>query len=154
MNADLKSKAEGTLKTVWGFTRRFTANSLRRAMIAGRYSLIYWQQQKLRRVQGRLGQEILKATEQGEANPMLAAGGQNALEKAKVVEGGKEKHYQAIEGIREKIRKSRASEAPAGAGEPPPPEAPPQEPPSQEPPSQEAPPQEATPPEAGASGPH
>jgi len=104
MNADRKNKAVGSLKTLWGYSKIFTLNTLRRALILGRYTLICGQQQRLRRAQRRLGGAVLQALEQGEVNPMLTEAVKDALEKAKAVKAGKDKHYRAIEGIREKIR--------------------------------------------------
>lgn len=175
MNAEAKDKAVGALKTVWGYSRMFAVNTLRRGVILGRYSLICWQQQRLRGAQGKVGREVLKALEQGEVNPMLTEGVKDALTKAETVRGRKEKQYQAIAGIREKIRTSCACAAPAEAKEPPPvQEAPPAEepppaagpPPTEEPkpaeepkpteesPGAEEPPpaKEPTPPEGGGSG--
>jgi hypothetical protein len=104
MNADVKDKAAGALNTVWGYTRRFASNTLRRGLILARYTLICRQQQKLRCAQRRLGGAVLQALAQGEVNPMLTEGVKDALEKARAVKAGKEKHYQAIAAIREKIR--------------------------------------------------
>jgi hypothetical protein len=111
MNAEMKEKAVGSLKTVSGYSKRFAINTLRRVSILGRYTLICWQQQRLRRAQSRLGGKVLQALGQDEVNPMLSEGVKDALEKAKAVQAGKEKHYQAIEGIREKIRNTSACEA-------------------------------------------
>lgn len=120
MKADVAEKAAGALKTIGGYAGRFAINTLRRALILGRYTLICWQQQRFRCAQCRVGREVLKALEQGEVNPMLAERVKDALEKAGAVRAGKEKHYQAIEAIRERIRTSRAGEAPPKAAEPPP----------------------------------
>jgi hypothetical protein len=108
MNTDVKDKAVGSLKALCGYSKIFTLNILRRALILGRYTLICWQQQRLRRAQRRLGNAVLNALAQGEVNPMLTEPVKDALEKAKTVKAGKEKHYQAIEGIREKIRSAGA----------------------------------------------
>jgi len=120
MNAEVKSQAAGALKTVWGYTQIFAVNTLRRTLILGRYTLICWQQQRLRRSQRRLGGAVLQALEQGEVNPMLAEGVKDALEKAKAIKAGKDKHYQAIAAIREKIRSAGACESPPKNAEPPP----------------------------------
>jgi len=113
MNAEVKDKAGKTLKTVWGYTGKFALNTMRRALILGRYTLIWGIQQRLRRAQRRLGGAVLQALEQGEVNPMLAEGVKDALEKAKAIEAGKEKHYQAIASLKEKIRTACAG----GSGE-------------------------------------
>jgi hypothetical protein len=148
MNAEVKEKAVGGLKTAWGYSKMFALNTMRRALILGRYTLICGRQQRLSRAQVRLGKEVQQALEQGEVNPMLAEGVKDALEKAKAIKAGKEKHYQAIAGLKEKIRTACACETPAGAGE-----APPQEAPPQEAPPQEAQPEGPAPQEAGPSGP-
>jgi len=111
MNADVKNKAAGILKTVCSYTQLFAVNAVRRSLILGRYTLACWQQQRLRCAQRGLGRAVLQALEQGEINPMLAEGVKDALEKAKAVKAGKEEHYQAIQAIREKIRTSCACEA-------------------------------------------
>ncbi|MHB8068830.1 MAG: hypothetical protein ACYDIC_13140 [Desulfobaccales bacterium] len=110
MNADVKNKAAGALKTLGAYTKIFTCNILRRALILGRYSLICAQQQRLRRAQRRLGGKVLQALEQGEVNPMLTEAVKDALAKAKAIKAGKDKHYQAIHGLREKIRTACACE--------------------------------------------
>jgi hypothetical protein len=51
MKADVTNKAAGALKTVWKYARIFACNTLGRIMILGRYTLICWQQQRLRRAQ-------------------------------------------------------------------------------------------------------
>jgi hypothetical protein len=116
MNADLKNQAAGALKTVWGWTKIFTGNLMRRALILGRYTLICGRQQRLRRAQRRLGGAVLNALEQGEVNPMLTEAVKDALAKAKVIQAGKDKHYQAVAGLREKIRTACACES-EGEGE-------------------------------------
>jgi hypothetical protein len=124
MNADVKNQAAGVLKAVWGCAKRFAVNTLRRTLILGRYTLICGQQQRLRRAQRRLGGAVLQALAQGEVNPMLTEGVKDALGKARVIQAGKDKQYQAIEGIREKIRTAWASAPPPRAAAPPPEEGP------------------------------
>jgi hypothetical protein len=120
MNADVKNKAAGALKTIWAYTQMFTLNSLRRVLILWRYTLICLQQQRLRRAQRRLGGAVLQGLEQGEVNPMLTEKVKDSLEKAKVIKAGKDKHYQAIDAIREKIRTACPGGSPPKAAEPPP----------------------------------
>lgn len=129
MNADVKNKAAGILKTIFSFTRLFALNTMRRGMILGRYTLACWQQQRLRCAQRKLGRAVMLSLDGGEVNPMLAESVKDALEKAGAVKAGKEKHYQVIEAIREKIRTSKAGEAPAAPREPQPAETGPSEPP-------------------------
>ncbi|OGP70776.1 MAG: hypothetical protein A2Z73_00950 [Deltaproteobacteria bacterium RBG_13_60_28] len=116
MNTDVKNKAGGSLKTVWGYTKIITLNTMRRALILGRYTLICGRQQRLRCALRRLGGAVLQALEEGEVNPMLAEGVKDALEKAKATKAGKEKHYQAIAGLKEKIRIACANEFGEGEG--------------------------------------
>ncbi|RJR41505.1 MAG: hypothetical protein C4567_09045 [Deltaproteobacteria bacterium] len=107
---DVKNKAMGTLYTILKWARIFALNTLRRVLILGRYTLICWQQQRLRCAQRRLGKAVLAALEQGEVNPMLAEGVKDALGKAKAIQGKKDQQYQAVAAIREKIRNSCACE--------------------------------------------
>lgn len=120
MNADLTNKATGVLRTASGFARVFVLNTMRRGLILGRYTLICLQQQRLRCAQRRLGRAVLAALEQGEVNPMLAEGVKDALAKAWTVKAGKDKHYQAIAAIREKIRAACVCRSPVGEGGQPP----------------------------------
>lgn len=116
MDAEAKEKARGGLKTAWSYTKIFAFNTMRRALILGRYTLICGRQQRLRRALRRVGGAVLQALEQGEVNPMLAEGVKDALEKARAIKAGKEKHYQSIEGLKEKIRTAYACEFGAREG--------------------------------------
>ena len=116
MNAEVKNKALGSLKTVWGCTKIFALNTMRRVLILGRYTLICARQQRMRRALRRLGGAVLQALEQGEVNPMLTETVKDALGKAKVIKAGKDKHYQAINALKEKIRTACACEFGAGEG--------------------------------------
>jgi hypothetical protein len=107
---DVKNKAMGTLNTILRYAGIFAVNTMRRALILGRYTLVCWQQQRLRRAQRRLGKAVLAALEQGEVNPMLTEGVKDALEKAKAIQVKKDQQYQAVAAIREKIRAARACE--------------------------------------------
>src|SRR5574340_1618400 len=110
MNSDLKNKAVRSRKTVWGCAKIFTVNTMGRALILSRYTLICARQQRLRRALRRLGDRVLQALEQGEVNPMLTEEVKDALEKAKAIKAGKDRHYQAIGALREKIRAACACE--------------------------------------------
>ena len=110
MNTEVKNKASGSMKTVWGCTKIFALNTMRRVLILGRYTLICARQQRLRCALRGLGGAVLQALEQGEVNPMLTENVKDALEKAKAVKAGKDKHYQAIDALREKIRTACACE--------------------------------------------
>jgi hypothetical protein len=126
MSAELKEKAVAGLKTTCRGIWTLTVNTARRAKILGRYGLAYRQQRKINRALARLGTQTFQALEQGEGNPMTAPEVNEAVQKAKELREIKEKHYQAIEAIRERIRTSRVKEPPPPPT-PPPPEAPPVE---------------------------
>ena len=111
MNSEVKDKAAKTLKSLGCYITIFAVNTMRRALILGRYTLICAIQQRLRRAQRRLGKMVLEALKQGEVNPMLTEGVKDALDKAEAVQTGKDKQYQAIEAIREKIRSACATPA-------------------------------------------
>jgi hypothetical protein len=106
MSAELAEKAATGLKKTWCSTWTFTVNSARRAKILGRYGLACWQQQKINRALGKLGVHTFKALEQGEGNPLTAPEVNAAVQKAKALKELKDKNYQAIEAIRERIKGS------------------------------------------------
>lgn len=93
-------------------------NTLRRLLILVHYAFACWQQQRLRRAWRRLGQLVHSALEEGEVNPMLTEPVKDALQQARKLKALKDRQYEAISAIREKIRQSRAAEAPAPAPEP------------------------------------
>jgi hypothetical protein len=127
MSADLKDKAASGLQKVLGGTWSFSINTARRADILRRHGLAYWQQRKIDRALSKVGHHTFEALEQGESNPLTAPGVNEALEKARKLKENKDKNYQAMEAIRERIRTSRVKEAPP----PPPPHAPPEAPPAE-----------------------
>jgi hypothetical protein len=106
MSAELADKAATGLKKTWCSTWTFAVNSARRAKILGRYSLACWQQQKINRALGKLGAQTFQALEQGEGNPLTAPAVNAAVQKAKALKELKDKNYQAIAAIRERIRTS------------------------------------------------
>jgi hypothetical protein len=126
MSAELKEKTVAGLKTTSRGTWILTVNTARRVKILARYGLAYWQQRKINRALARLGTQTFQALEQGEGNPMTAPEVNEAVQKAKDFREIKEKNYQAMEAIRERIRTSRVKEPPPPPP-PPPPEAPPEE---------------------------
>ncbi|HZE21914.1 MAG TPA: hypothetical protein VE082_07670 [Desulfobaccales bacterium] len=128
MSADLKDKAAGGLKKVLSGTWSFSVNTARRAEILRRHGLAYWQQRKIDKALSKVGHQTFEALEQGESNPLTAPEVNEALEKARKLKENKEKNYQAMEAIRERIRASRVvepapplEEAPAAAPPEPPP---------------------------------
>uniref|UniRef100_A0A7C3UYV7 Uncharacterized protein n=1 Tax=Desulfobacca acetoxidans TaxID=60893 RepID=A0A7C3UYV7_9BACT len=92
----------------------FLLNLWRRLLILGRYLVICFHQQRLCRAWRLLGRQIHQAVEGGEVNPMAVEEVQDRLAKAQMIQETKQRHYQAIAALREKIQASRA-------GEPPPP---------------------------------
>jgi hypothetical protein len=124
MSATLKEKAVAGLKTTCRGAWTLTVNAARRVIILGRYGLAYWQQRRINRALTRLGTQTFRALEQGEGNPMIAPEVNEAVQKAKESKEIREKNYQAMEAIRERIRTSRVKEPPPST---PPPEAPPAE---------------------------
>jgi gas vesicle protein len=111
-----------TLSTVLNCLKIFALNSYRRLLIVGHYAMICLHQQRLRRAWRLLGKHIHQAVEAGEDNPMLGESVQEKLNRAEVVKGTKERHYQAIADLREKIQTCReevpspaATESPAAA---------------------------------------
>jgi hypothetical protein len=102
------------LSTVLHCLKIFTLNSYRRLIIIGHYAMICLHQQRLCRAWRVLGKHIHQAVEAGEDNPMLNESVQEKLNRADIVKGTKERHYQAIAALREKIQTCR-EESPAAA---------------------------------------
>ncbi len=106
MSPDFKDKAMGGLKKTCCNTWTFTVNMARRGKILGRYSLACWQQYRLKKALQNLGDKTFQALERGEVNPLVSSEVSEAVQKAKEQKECKEKNYQAIEAIRERIRTS------------------------------------------------
>jgi hypothetical protein len=126
-------KSGQILSNVLRFLKIFTLNSWRRLLMLGHYTVICFHQQRLRCAWRSLGQRVHQALDSGEVNPMLAGDVKDSLAKAQNIKAAKDRHYQAIAALREKIRASRTAEV-----TPPPEEAtaPAEEP--EAPPTQEA----------------
>jgi hypothetical protein len=124
MSADyqgLAAKGLQGLKTVLWYVKTLSLNMLRRGLILGRYTLACWQKQKVNRAMRRLGEEFFQTLEQGETNPLVVGAVSDAVKKAKDVKETKDKNYQAMAVIREKIRAAWAKEpSPPPAPDPPP----------------------------------
>ena len=101
MNEDLKAAAASGLKKTWCSTWTFAVNTGRRVKILGRKGLGYWQQRKIDKALAKLGDHTFQALEQGETNPLMAPGVNDAVQKAKDLKYIKEKNYLAIQAIRE-----------------------------------------------------
>jgi hypothetical protein len=124
MSADYKSLAVKGLKGTCWYTRTMGLNMLRRGLILGRYTLACWQKQKVNNAMRRLGEEFFQALEQGETNPLVLSPVSDAVNRAKDLKAVRDKNYQAMAAIREKIRAAWVKESPpvpAPAPETPPP---------------------------------
>jgi hypothetical protein len=104
MGADYQGSAIRGLKATWWYTRNFAVNSLRRGLILGRYSLACWQKQKVNQAMGHLGAQFFQALERGETNPLVVSEVSDAVQKAKDLKEIKDKNYQAIAAIRDRMR--------------------------------------------------
>lgn len=120
MNREIKEKSAKGLKTVLGFTRIFILNTWRRTLILGRRLIICYHAQRQRRALRQLGYQVFQSLKKGEVNPMLTEGVKDAVNKAQAIDEVKERHYQAVAGLREKIATARAGEVPEAAAEKPP----------------------------------
>ena len=121
MRADYQGLATKGLKGAGWYARTLALNTLRRGLILGRYTLACWQKQKVNKAMRRLGEQFFQALEQGESNPLVRSEVSDAVQKAKDLKEVKDKNYQAVAAIREKIRAAWAQEPPP----PPAPETPP-----------------------------
>jgi hypothetical protein len=110
------------LKGAWWYARTLSLNALRRGLILSRYTLACWQKQKVNKAMRRLGEQFFQALERGETNPLVVGEVSDAVKKAKDVKEARDKNYQAVTAIREKIRAAWTQEPPppAPAPEPPP----------------------------------
>ena len=118
MSADfqgLATKGLKGLKVVWRYTITLALNMMRRGFILARYTLACWQKQKVNRAMRRLGEQFFQALEQGETNPLVVSGVSDAVQKAKDLKEVKDKNYQAVAAIREKIRAAWTKEPPPPA---------------------------------------
>ena len=138
MSVDYKSlatKGLKGLKTAGWYAKTLALNMMRRSLILGRYTLACWQKQKVNRAMRRLGEQFFQALEQGETNPLVVSAVSDAVNKAKDLKEVKDKNYQAVATIREKMRA-------AWSKEPPPPPAPETPPAAAEPPEETEKPEE------------
>jgi hypothetical protein len=123
MSDDIKDMAASGAKKTWCSLWSFTVNLGRRSHILGRYGLACWQQQKINRAAHGLGDMTFQALERGEANPLTAPEVNEAVQKVKDLKEVKDRNYQAIATIRERIRTScviPTPEEPGGVEENPP----------------------------------
>ena len=129
MASEQGDKRGQTASSALHFLKNFTLNLWRRLLMLWHYTVICVHQQCLRRAWRRLGQRVQEALDKGEVNPMLVGEVKDSLAKAQGVQAKKDRHYEALAALREKIRASRAEEpapppeaeaAPAPEPEPPP----------------------------------
>jgi hypothetical protein len=121
MGTDYQGLAlKGLKNTVW-YAKTLVLNTLRRSLILGRYTLACWQKQKVNKALRRLGEEFFQALERGETNPLVVSEVSDAVRKAKDLKEAKDRNYQAVAAIREKMRAAWIKEPVA----PPCPETPP-----------------------------
>ena len=121
MSADYKGLAtQGLkgLKAIAWYTKTLSFNMVRRGLILGRYTLACWQKQKVNKAMRRLGEEFFQALEQGETNPLVLSAVSDAVKKAKDLKEVKDRNYQAMAAIRDKIRAAWAQEPPPPPAEP------------------------------------
>jgi hypothetical protein len=122
MSADYKNLAVKGLKGACWYTKTLSLNMLRRGLILGRYTLACWQKQKVNKAMRRVGEEFFRALEQGETNPLVVSAVSDAVNRAKDLKAAKDKNYQAVAAIRDKMRAAWVKEpAPMPAVETPPP---------------------------------
>mgnify|MGYP001059033353 CR=1 FL=1 len=120
---NLAAKGLRGLKAVAWYAKTLSFNLVRRGLILGRYTLACWQKQKVNKAMRRLGEEFFQALEQGETNPLVVGAVSDAVKKAKDLKEARDKNYQAVAAIRDKIRAAWAKESPpppAPVPEPPP----------------------------------
>jgi len=112
MASNETGKGSQTVSSGLHYLKIFTLNLWRRLLMLWHYTVICVHQQCLRRAWRRLGQRVHEALDKGEVNPMLASEVKDSLARAQDVQAKKDRHYEAIAALREKIRASKAEEAP------------------------------------------
>ena len=110
MRADYQDWATKGLKGAGWYAQTLALNTLRRSLILGRYTLACWQKQKVNKAMRRLGEQFFQALERGETNPLVVSEVSDAVKKAKDLKEVKDRNYQAVAAIREKIRAAWAKE--------------------------------------------
>ena len=124
MRADYQDLATKGLKGAGWYAKTLALNTLRRGLILGRYTLACWQKQKVNKAMRRLGEQFFQALERGETNPLVVSEVSDAVKKAKDLKEVKDRNYQAVAAIRDRMRAAWAQEPPpAPAPDTPPPAA-------------------------------
>ncbi len=103
---DMPEKKESVAKKAWCTTWDFVVNSARRTQILGKYGQACWQQAKIKKAEQALGEKSFQALERGEANPLAAPEVNDAVQQVKELKERKEKTYQDIADIKERISSS------------------------------------------------
>lgn len=122
MNDTAEKQVSGAKKaccSLWNFT----VNTGRRTQILGKYGQACWQQAKIKKAERDLGEKAFQALERGETNPLTAPEVNEAVQQVKNLKERKEKTYQDIADIQERISSScviPAPEEPGGIEENPP----------------------------------
>jgi len=120
MASDPPAPGGQILTTVLRVLKVFTLNAWRRLIMLCHYTIICFHQQRFRRACRKLGLRVLLSLEGGEINPMLAEEVKDSLAKVQAVKQRKDRHYEAIAALKEKIRATKAGEAPKPEAEAPP----------------------------------
>jgi hypothetical protein len=117
MSTDYQGLAIKGVKTVWWYARTLTLNAMRRGLIWCRYTLACWQKHKVNKAMRRVGEEFFRTLERGETNPLVVSEVSDAVKKAKDVKEARDRNYQAVAGLREKMRAAWGKETPPPAPE-------------------------------------
>jgi len=121
MASEAAQKGGQILAAILRFLKIFTLNTWRRLLILVHYTLIGFHQLRLRRACRILGKRVFHSLEGGEVNPLLVGEVKDSLKKAQAIQKAKDKRYQAIAALREKIMAAKApapEPAPAPEAEP------------------------------------
>ncbi|MCL4502572.1 MAG: hypothetical protein M1438_12100, partial [Deltaproteobacteria bacterium] len=122
MNDTAEKQVSGA-KKAWCSLWNFTVNTGRRTQILGKYGQACWQQAKIKKAERELGEKAFQALERGETNPLTAPEVNEAVQQVKNLKEKKEKTYQDIAAIQERISSScviPTPEEPGGIEEKPP----------------------------------
>ena len=120
MASETPSQTSQILAKVLQFSKIFTINLWRRLIMMWHYTLIFLHQQRFRRACRQLGARVFASLEAGEVNPMLAGEVKDSVDKTQAIKRRKDRHYEAIAALREKIKATRAGEpGPAASQEAP-----------------------------------
>ena len=111
MASETPSHASQILAKVLRFLRIFTLNLWRRLIMLWHYSVICLHQQRFRRACRQLGARVFASLEAGEVNPMLVEEVKDSVDKAQALKRLKDRHYEALAALRQKIKAAWSGEA-------------------------------------------